>query len=53
MAAGLAQAMAAGRDTVIECDAFVEDETVALPQAPLFRHGFEIFEDATFEVVDL
>ena len=34
-------------------DALVKHEAFAAPQALLERHGFQVFEDATFEVIDL
>src|SRR3990167_9418100 len=33
--------------------ALVEDETFAAPQAFIFRHFLEVFQDATFQVVNL
>src|ERR1700738_390990 len=39
--------------TVTERDTFVEHETFAAPAARLFRHVFEIFQDAALEVIDL
>src|SRR4029077_18317295 len=42
----LAQSMA-------ERDAFVEDKTFAAPAALVFGHGFQIFQNAALQLIDL
>ena len=43
----------AGLQAVAHGHPFVEHKTFALPQALVCRHGFEVFEDAAVQMVDL
>src|SRR5690606_27231223 len=52
-AAGMAQLVPPGPQSVGQADALVENETVALPQAAFFGDVFEIFEDAALQVEHL
>ena len=45
--------MGAGLQPVADRDPLVKHKAFALPQAALGRHGFQVFEDAALEVVDL
>ena len=49
----MAQLMISRLKPMPDCDALVENETFSLPQAFFLGHGFEVFEDAALEVIDL
>lgn len=53
VSAGKAEFVCACGESMFDGDAFVENETLALPEALVFGNVFEVFEDAAFEVVDL
>ena len=52
MAASMAHFVAAGFELVVDGDAIVEDETVALPEALVGIDFFKVIEDAAIKVVD-
>ena len=52
-AAGMAYAMLARFQIMVDSDPAIEDETLALPAALLARHFFEIAQDSALQVVDL
>ena len=51
--AGAAECMVAEPETVAHAHALVEDEALAMPQAFLFGHMFEVIQNAALEVVHL
>jgi len=51
-AAAVADGPVAFGEAVADGDAFVENEAFAFPEIFFKRDGFEIFQDAAFEVVD-
>ena len=53
VAARAAQLQRADLQAVADGDALIEYKAFALPQAVFWRHGFQVFQDAAFEVVDL
>ncbi len=52
-AAGMAELMWAFFQAMSDRDAPVEDEAFAIPFAVPFRHLFEVFQDAAFEMIDI
>ena len=49
----MAELMRAGRVAMRKSGALIEDEALALPQALLRGHGFQIFQDAALQVINL
>jgi hypothetical protein len=47
------EVMVGGIELVVYSDAIVKHKAVPLPQARVFRHGPEVVENATFEVINL
>ena len=53
LAAGAAQFVIAWLQTVSHTDSLVKHKTFTFLQALFRRHGFQVFQDATLEVIDL
>ena len=51
--AGVAHVVIAHFQPVFDRNPLVEDKTLAFPKAFLFRHRFEVFQDAAFQVIYL
>ena len=52
MPATIAQLVAAWPHTMCDGNTLVEDKTLTIPQAFVFRNYLQIFKDAAFQVVD-
>src|SRR5690606_34936064 len=52
-AAGTAEFVVAGLQTVSHRYALIENEAVTPPEARILGHGLQIFKDAAFQVIDL
>jgi hypothetical protein len=49
----VAEAMSGGGNAMADCDALIEYEARSVPKALILRHLFEVFQNATLEVIDL